>query len=86
MKKLLLTLISLFFLQNSFAVDFDFNKFLIKEEVAKKVIDYLFEDTIENKNMTIHTDTAIQRGKMTKCWNKLVYDGQGNPRMRVVCY
>ena len=46
----------------------------------------MFEDTIENENVTIHTDTAIQRGKMTKCWNKLVYDGQGNPRMRVVCY
>ena len=86
MKKLLIICLTPLLFQNAYAVDFDFNKFLIKEEVAKRVIDYLFEDTIENKNMTIHTDTAIQRGKMTKCWNKLVYDGQGNPRMRLVCY
>jgi len=68
------------------AVDIEINQFLINEEVAKKVIDYVFKDVIENKHTTIHTDTAIQKGKFTKCWNKLVYDGQGNPRMRMICY
>jgi len=86
MKTKLLILISLLFVQNSYALDIELNKFLIKEEVAKKVIDYIFEDTIQNKNMTIHTDTAIQRGKFTKCWNKVVYDGAGVSRMRVICY
>ena len=86
MKTKLLILITLLFVNNSYALDLEFNKFLIKEEVAKRVIDYLFEDTIQNKNITVHTDTAIERGEFTKCWNKLVYDGAGIPSMRVVCY
>jgi hypothetical protein len=85
MKKILVILL-LMFMQNTNAVDIEINQFLINEEVAKKVIDYVFKDVIENKHTTIHTDTAIQKGKFSKCWNKLVYDGQGNPRMRMICY
>jgi low affinity Fe/Cu permease len=85
MKKIIVILFMMF-MQNTNAVDIEINQFLINEEVAKKVIDYVFKDVIENKHMTIHTDTAIQKGKFSKCWNKLVYDGQGNPRMRMICY
>jgi hypothetical protein len=85
MKKLILILL-MTISHHSYAVDIELNNVIVNEELAKKVINYIFDDVLENEHATIHTGTAIQKGKFSKCWNKVVYNGQGIPRMRLVCY
>lgn len=66
--------------------DLELNTDIILDNLDKRLLDYLIDDTLENDSVTIHTDTAKHRKKITKCWNKTVYDGAGIPKIRLVCY
>ena len=79
-------LLFFFFSLTANATDFDTNVYIITDNIGEKILDIIVDDTLETDSVTIHTDTAKHRKKFTKCWDKIVYDGQGFPKVRVVCY
>jgi len=89
MRKLFtIILLTVSFNTNAFEFESGFDRFAdsILTNVGKNILKRTIDSTVRFKNSHIHTDTAIERGKFTKCWSSPVYNGQGIPKYQLVCY